>query len=163
MRVMGIDPGSNCTGYGIVESASGVLKLIHCDTIKTQAKIGFPEKLKTIYEELISAIRRFQPDELSVEDLFFSVNAKSALKLGQARGVILLAGANENIPIAEYSPLEVKQSTVGYGRANKIQVQAMVRRLLNLKAAPISLDASDALAIAICHLHSSCMSERIRA
>ena len=163
MRVMGIDPGSNRTGYGIVESVGGALKLVHCGTIRTPAKSGFPEKLKTIYENLVTTIRQLQPDELAVEDLFFSVNAKSALKLGQARGVVLLAGANENIPIAEYSPLEVKQSTVGYGRADKNQVQAMVCRLLKMKTAPDSLDASDALAIAICHLHSSSMRERIRA
>ena len=161
MRVMGIDPGSNRTGYGIVESYRNQLELVHWDTIRTQTKSSFPLKLKIIYEKLISIICQFEPDELAVEDLFFSVNPKSILKLGQARGVILLAGANKNIPIAEYSPLEVKQSTVGYGKADKKQVQAMVCRLLNLKIIPNSFDASDALAVAICHLHSSSLKERI--
>ena len=162
MRVMGIDPGSNCTGYGIIESSGHSLKLIHYDTVRTGTKSDFPNKLKSIYDKLISIIRQYRPDQLAVEDLFFSVNAKSAIKLGQARGVVLLAGAHENIVIAEYSPLQVKQSTVGYGKADKNQVRAMVCRLLNLKTEPDSLDASDALAIAICHLHSSSMEERIR-
>tara|TARA_B100000686_G_scaffold311146_1_gene354513 strand:+ start:658 stop:1146 length:489 start_codon:yes stop_codon:yes gene_type:complete len=160
---MGIDPGSNRTGYGIVEAVGGSLKLLHCDTIQTSKKVTFPQKLKTIYDDLISAICQQRPNELAVEDIFFSINAKSALKLSQARGVILLAGANENLPITEYSPLEVKQSIVGYGRADKNQVQAMVCRLLNIKSAPNTLDASDALAIAICHLHSSSIRKRIHA
>lgn len=153
MSIMGIDPGSNRTGYGIIEAKDDELKLIQWGDVRTNPKETFPQRLKTIYEELIKLIREFAPDAVAVEDLFFAVNAKSTLKLGQVRGVILLTAANENIPIAEYSPLEVKQSVVGYGRADKKQVQSMVCRLLKLKNPPNTLDASDALAIAICHHH----------
>jgi len=119
--------------------------------------------LKTIYDELVRLLRQYRPDTVAVEDLFFAVNAKSALKLGQTRGVVLLAAANENKPIGEYSPLEVKQSVAGYGRAAKEQVQGMVVRLLALEKPPQPLDASDALAIAICHIHTANTQSRQRA
>ena len=163
MRVMGIDPGSNCTGYGIIESNDNGLSPIHWGDVRTGSKEAFPLRLKIIYNELVQIIREYTPDAVAVEDLFFAVNAKSALKLGQTRGVILLAGANENIPIAEYTPLEVKQSVVGYGRADKKQVQSMVCRLLNIETPPNPLDASDALAIAICHSHTAGSPKSLRA
>jgi crossover junction endodeoxyribonuclease RuvC len=163
MRVMGIDPGSQCTGFGIVEEQKGKLVSVHWGTIRAKTNQGFPERLKSIYQVLVETIQEFSPDEVAVEDLFFASNAKSALKLGQTRGVALLAAANMDKLIAEYSPLEVKQSVAGYGRADKVQVQSMVTRLLSLKAPPQPYDASDALAIAICHTHSLGMRSKILA
>ena len=160
--VMGIDPGSNCTGYGFVEEVKGQLRVIHWGAVKTKAKQAFPERLKLIYNELVQVIREFSPDVVAVEDLFFAKNVKSALKLGQTRGATLMAAVNENVAIAEYSPLEVKQSVVGYGRADKIQVQDMVTALLGLKEKPEPFDASDALAVAICHLHTAQSQTRLQ-
>ncbi len=154
MRVMGIDPGSLCTGYGIVEEAGGQLTSIHFGSIKSQSKTPFAHRLKAIYDGLIVVIEAYRPDAVAVEDVFFAANAKSTIKLGQTRGVALLAAVNTDIALAEYTPLEVKQSVVGYGRADKHQVQDMVTALLKLKEKPEPLDASDALAVAICHLHS---------
>lgn len=162
MRVMGIDPGSNCTGYGIVEETKGKLKGIHWGSISCKKGQAFPDRLKFIYSGLVQAIHEFSPDAVAVEDLFFAVNVKSALKLGQTRGVTLLAAANQNRPIAEYSPLEIKQSVVGYGRADKNQVCDMVTALLGLKEKPHPFDASDALAVAICHIHSAKSRQRMR-
>ncbi|MFQ5673475.1 MAG: crossover junction endodeoxyribonuclease RuvC [Nitrospinales bacterium] len=163
MRVMGIDPGSLCTGYGIVDETGGKLSAVQWGGIRCRASEPFARRLKTIYDELTGLLREYQPDTVAVEDLFFAVNAQSALKLGQTRGVALLAAANENKPIGEYSPLAVKQSVAGYGRAAKEQVQSMVVRLLNLKEPPQPLDASDALAIAICHIHTANTQSRRRA
>ncbi|QPJ60379.1 MAG: crossover junction endodeoxyribonuclease RuvC [Candidatus Nitronauta litoralis] len=153
-RILGVDPGSLATGIGIVEAKGSKLKLIHTDTIKTNSKQPFADRLKTIHEGVQAVIEQFDPTALSLEDIFFATNAKSTIKLGQTRGVILLAGAQSNVAIHEYTPLEVKQSIVGYGRADKKQVQAMVMQLLGLKSKPGSLDASDALAVAICHLNN---------
>ena len=163
MRVMGIDPGSICTGYGIVDESKGQLHAVHWGSIRNQPRKNFSERLKRIYDGLQEVIKEFSPDAVAVEDLFFAVNAKSALKLGQTRGVILLAVVNEEKNLAEYSPLEVKQSVVGYGRADKVQVCSMVSRLLNLKKNPEPFDASDALAIAICHIHTANTNARLRA
>ncbi len=162
MRVMGIDPGSNCTGYGIVEETRGQLRAVHWGGIRNNARKPFPERLKHIYGGLVEVIREYAPDCVAVEDLFFASNAKSALKLGQTRGATLLAAVNEDRAVAEYSPLEVKQSVVGYGRADKIQVQTMVTALLGLKQKPEPFDAADALAIAICHLHTASHNARLR-
>lgn len=154
MRVMGIDPGSLCTGYGLVDEAGSKLIPVHFGTVKSHPKQPFAQRLKTIYDGLTAVIEEYQPDAVAVEDVFFATNAKSTIKLGQTRGVALLAAVNHRIELAEYSPLEVKQSIAGYGRADKQQVQAMVTKLLQLKQKPEPLDASDALAVAICHLHS---------
>ncbi len=162
MRVMGIDPGSNCTGYGIIEETKGQLRAVHWGGIRNNARHPFPERLKRIYNDLVAVIREFAPDAVAVEDLFFANNAKSALKLGQTRGATLLAAVNEDREIAEYSPLEVKQSVVGYGRADKIQVQTMVTALLGLKEKPEPFDAADALAVAICHLHTATHKARLK-
>lgn len=154
MRVMGIDPGSLCTGYGIVEETGGQLASIHFGSIKSHSKNPFAQRLKTIYDGLASVMEEYQPDAVAVEDVFFAANAKSTIKLGQTRGVALLAAVKAEITLAEYSPLEVKQSVVGYGRADKHQVRDMVTAILKLKQKPEPMDASDALAVAICHLHS---------
>jgi len=160
---MGIDPGSNCTGYGIVEEINGDLKVVHWGSVKTKPRQSFPEKLKLIYDELIATSREFNPDEVAVEDMFYATNVKSALKLGQTRGVAILSAVNEGKPVAEYSPLEVKQSVVGYGHAEKEQVQDMVTAILKLKEKPEPLDASDALAVAICHIHVATANSRLKA
>jgi len=155
MRVMGIDPGSNCTGCGVIEEINNELKVIYWGSIKSKTRQPFPERLKFIYDELVAIIQNFNPDEVAVEDMFFATNVKSALKLGQTRGIAILSAVNEGKPVTEYSPLEVKQSVVGYGRAEKQQVQEMVTAILKLKEKPEPFDASDALAVAICHIHST--------
>ena len=158
---MGIDPGSSCTGYGIIEEINGALKMVHWGSVKSKSRQPFSQRLKLIYDELILVIRKFNPDEVAIEDMFFATNVKSALKLGQTRGIAVLSAVNEGKPVAEYSPLEVKQSVVGYGRAEKTQVQDMVTSLLRLKEKPEPLDASDALAVAICHIHAATANSRI--
>ena len=153
MKVFGIDPGSARTGYGCVQSDGTRHQLIACGAIAIPATNSFPEKLKIIHVELGTLITRHRPDCIAIENLFHAVNARSALRLGHARGVAMLAAVEAGIPIVEYTPAEVKQSIVGYGRAEKAQVQAMIQLLLGLSAPPSPFDASDALAIAVCHLH----------
>ena len=162
MRVMGIDPGSKCTGCGVIDEVNNELKVVYWGSIKTKPRQSFPERLKFIYDELVAVIKEFNPDEIAVEDMFFATNVKSALKLGQTRGVAILSAVNEGKPVAEYSPLEVKQSVVGYGRAEKQQVQDMVTTLLKLKEKPETFDASDALAVAICHIHTATVNIKIK-
>ena len=159
---MGIDPGSKCTGCGVIDEVNNELKVVYWGSIKTKPRQSFPERLKFIYDELVAVIKEFNPDEIAVEDMFFATNVKSALKLGQTRGVAILSAVNEGKPVAEYSPLEVKQSVVGYGRAEKQQVQDMVTTLLRLKEKPETFDASDALAIAICHIHAATTNLKIK-
>lgn len=161
-RILGIDPGSLNTGLGIVEARGNQLTFVHCEVVRTHARQTFPERLKTIHEGVRAALERFEPTAMAMEDIFFATNARSTIKLGQARGVILLAGAQSEIPIHEYTPLEVKQTLVGHGRADKKQVQSMVMHLLSLKKQPESLDASDALGVAICHLNLFTTREKIR-
>jgi len=161
MRVLGVDCGGVFTGYGIVEADSaGKLLCIDCGAIKLVARDPLPLRLSRIYRELESLIREHGPDEVAIEEVFYALNVKSALTLGQVRGVAMLAAAVAGLPVAEYSPLTIKSSVVGYGRAEKRQVQHMVTRLLQLERVPEPLDASDALAIAICHLHSATTLER---
>jgi crossover junction endodeoxyribonuclease RuvC len=154
MRVLGIDPGSNITGYGIVEQQGG--RLIHIDNgcIVTETKSPLHVRLKDIYSGLREVIDRYDPDSVSIEDIFFSQNARSALKLGQARGAAILSSVNAGKDVFEYTPMQVKQAVVGYGRATKEQVQRMTRVLLNLPEVA-KADAADALAVAICHINSS--------
>ena len=159
---MGIDPGSNCTGFGIVEEIKGNLNAVHWSSVRSNTKDTFPKRLKRIYNELIIAIEKFSPDIVAVEDLFYATNVKTVIKLGQTRGVALLAAVNNGLQVAEYSPLQIKQSVVGYGRADKNQVQNMVTTLLRLKEKPDPFDASDALAAAICHIHHDGMQQRIK-
>ena len=153
MKVFGIDPGSARTGYGCVQSDGSRHRMIACGAITIPADHSFPEKLKVIHVELGALIARHRPDVVVIENLFHAINARSALKLGHARGVAMLAAVEAGVPICEYTPAEVKQSVVGYGRAEKGQVQSMVQLLLGLSDPPTPFDASDALAIAVCHLH----------
>ena len=153
MRVFGIDPGSARTGYGCVQSDGSRHRLIACGAISVPAANTFPEKLRIIHFELAALLAAHRPDCVAIENLFHAVNARSALKLGHARGVAMLAAVQAGVPIVEYTPAEVKQSIVGYGRAEKMQVQSMVQLLLGLTVPPTPFDASDALAIAVCHLH----------
>ena len=159
---MGIDPGSNCTGFGIVEEIKCNLNAVHWSSVRSTTKDTFPKRLKRIYNELIIAMEKFSPDIVAVEDLFYSTNVKTVIKLGQTRGVALLAAVNSGLKVAEYSPLQIKQSVVGYGRADKNQVQDMVTTLLRLKKKPDTFDASDALAAAICHIHHDGIQQKIK-
>jgi crossover junction endodeoxyribonuclease RuvC len=153
VKVFGIDPGSVRTGYGCVQSDGTRHRLITCGAIAIPASDPFPRKLHIIHTELAALMAQHQPDCVAIENLFHAANARSALRLGHARGVAMLAAVEAGIPIVEYTPAEVKQSVVGYGRAEKGQVQSMIQLLLGLGHPPAPHDASDALAIAICHLH----------
>ena len=156
MRVLGIDCGGEYTGYGVVEQdPDGAMRHIACGAIRLNPRLPLPSRLNQIFNELRGLIGLHRPDVAAIEEIFYSVNAKSALKLGQVRGVAMLAVASCGLPLAEYAPLAIKSAVVGYGRAEKTQVQKMVARLLQLSALPEPLDASDALAIAICHLHTA--------
>ena len=164
MRVLGIDCGGEYTGYGVVEmDTGGRLCCLVCGAIKLSPREALPRRLSRIFTELGDVIARHQPDEVAIEDVFYALNVKSALKLGQVRGVAMLAAAVAGLEVAEYSPLTIKSSVVGYGRAEKQQVQHMVTRLLDLSVPPEPMDASDALAIAICHLHTAGTLSRQRA
>lgn len=161
MRVLGIDCGTEYTGFGVVELAtSGRLTCITCGAIKLSPREPMAPRLNRIYAELYSLICDHHPDQVAIEDVFYAVNVKSALKLGQVRGVAMLAAGAAGLDVAEYSPLSIKSAVVGYGKAEKHQVQHMVTRLLDLAEPPESADASDALAIAICHLHTAATLER---
>ena len=155
MLVLGIDPGTATTGYGLVrEDSGGNLSALEFGVIRTPSGDPMPQRLRQIYTQLQEIISLHRPDTGAVEKLFFQSNVKTAISVGQARGVTLLALAETEIPIAEYTPLEIKQAVVGYGSADKQQVQHMIRALLNLDDIPKPDDAADALAVAICHLHS---------
>lgn len=155
MIIIGIDPGYAITGYGVVEYVSNRFRVLDYGVISTKAKTSFELRLMTIYHEITSLTKRYQPDVMAVEELFFSKNTTTAIGTAQARGVILLAGAQAGIPIFEYTPMQVKLAVTGYGRADKNQVTQMIRILLHLNSeVKIIDDASDALAIAICQAHS---------
>ena len=156
MRVFGIDCGTEYTGYGIVETTGrNHLQYVHCGAVKLIKRFNSADRLKQVHDELTAQIAAHLPDIVAIEEVFYSVNPKSALKLGQVRGVAMLAAAQAGVPLAEYSPLSIKSAVVGYGRADKQQVQFMVTKLLNLAQAPEPYDASDALALAICHIHTA--------
>lgn len=154
MIVLGIDPGSRITGYGIVKKSGN--SLIHIDNgaIFTDGATDFPGRLKKIFDDLLEIISQYHPDQVAIENIFFATNPQSALKLGQARGAAIVAAVHSGLPVAEYSALQVKQAVVGQGKATKEQVQKMVRALLSLPEIA-QADASDALAVAICHINSS--------
>jgi crossover junction endodeoxyribonuclease RuvC len=155
MLVIGIDPGTAITGYGIVrEDEAGNLSAIDYGVITTPAKMPMPERLVEIYRQLKEIVLLHRPDCAAVEKLFFQKNVKTAITVGQGRGVAILALAENKMPVAEYTPLEIKQAVVGYGGADKTQVQQMVKALLYLDDIPRPDDAADALAVAICHIHS---------
>lgn len=154
MIVLGIDPGSNATGYGIVKSSGNHISHVASGVIKTNPKQDFSFRLKTIYDGIAKVISDFSPDVCSLESIFFCKNVQSALKLGHTRGAIMIAAANHDLRVYEYAPTEIKQAVTGYGRASKEQVFAMVSMLLNVKDIG-KLDISDALAAAICHINAS--------
>jgi len=155
--VLGIDPGTAITGYGLVHENDEGLALVDCGVITTPADQPLPQRLQTIYRGLAAIIGQHRPDQVAVEELFFSRNVRTALSVGQARGVVLLAAAEAGLPLHEYKPLEVKQTVAGYGGADKRQVQEMVRMLLHLEQVPEPDDAADAVAVAVCHVHSARM------
>jgi crossover junction endodeoxyribonuclease RuvC len=161
MRILGIDPGTRITGYGLIEKQGN--RLIHIDNgaICTRAETPLADRLQIIYDGLCRVISQYGPEAVSIEQIFVAKNALSALKLGHARGVAMLAGVHASLPVTEYSAVEVKNAVVGYGRAAKTQVQQMVRVLLKLPEVAQE-DASDALAVAICHAHSCELKNRLQ-
>jgi crossover junction endodeoxyribonuclease RuvC len=163
VRVLGIDPGSETTGWGVVEGEARRYKLIEYGTVKAPARERFSARLLKISDGIEAVIEKYKPEVCSVEEAFYATNVKVALKLGQVRGVILLAAERAGLEIGEYSPRLIKQTVVGYGNAEKHQVQEMVRVLLSLRTTPQPHDAADALAIAICHFHHAGVKERVLA
>src|SRR5438270_3154266 len=156
MRVLGIDCGTEFTGYGVVElGPDGRLCSCLYGAIRLSPRDPLPERLATVFSRLGEIIRDQRPDNVAIEDIFYAVNVKSALKLGQVRGVAMLAASSAGLPVAEYAPLSIKSAVVGYGKAEKQQVQQMVTRLLRLEVEPDPPDVADALAIAICHIHTA--------
>jgi crossover junction endodeoxyribonuclease RuvC len=161
VRVLGIDCGTEYTGYGVVELlADGQLRCCCWGAIRLSPRDPLPKRLSLAFTRLCEVIEKHHPDNVAIEDVFYAVNVKSALKLGQVRGVAMLAASSSGLEVAEYAPLSIKSAVVGYGKADKHQVQQMVTRLLNLELPPDSPDAADALAIAICHLHTASTLQR---
>lgn len=154
MIIFGIDPGYAIVGFGVVEYTGNKFRTINFGSIITDPKDTFPERLKIVYDELTKLLEEYKPDCIAIEELFFNKNVKTAINVGQARGVQLLAAINTGAQVYEYTPLQIKQGVVGYGRAEKKQVQEMVRVILGLKNVPKPDDTADALAVAICHAHS---------
>jgi crossover junction endodeoxyribonuclease RuvC len=155
VKVFGIDPGSDRTGYGCVETDGSRHRVVACGAISSPSATPFPEKLLKIHTRLAALISECRPDCVSIENIFFATNARSALKLGHARGVAMLAAVEAGLPVVEYTPTEIKRAVVGYGRAEKHQVQHMMKLLLGLDRVPTPHDAADALAVAVCHIHST--------
>lgn len=154
--ILGIDPGFAIVGYGVIEKDSrGNLKPIDYGVINTHAKLPFASRISQIHDDLKMLIEKYKPDVMAVEELFFYKNVKTAIEVGQARGVIILTGIQKGLPIREFTPLQIKQAVASYGRAEKQQVQQMVKTLLNLKKIPTPDDAADALAVAICSANSN--------
>lgn len=155
MKIFGIDPGSDRTGYGCIETSGSRHHLVVCGSLSAPARSTFPDKLRHIHAGLAALLERHRPDCVAVEDIFYARNVRSALKLGHARGIALLAAAEAGLPVAEYPPARIKLAVVGFGRAEKHQVGEMIRLLLGLDEVPTPHDAADALAVAVCHLHSA--------
>ena len=161
MRTLGIDPGFAITGYSIIDYIGNKFYLRTSGAILTEAKTSFPLRLEKINKELAEIIENYNPDAMSIEELFFNNNAKTAINVAQARGVILVTARMHNLDIFEYTPLQVKQAVTGYGRADKIQVQRMVKMILNEEKLPKLDDVTDSMAMAICHAHSAKFSEKL--
>jgi crossover junction endodeoxyribonuclease RuvC len=151
MIILGVDPGIATVGFGVVELVGNKYRVLDYGAILTPSDQLFPHRLRAVYNQLNDIIKRYRPDDLAIEELFFNKNVKTAIKVGHARGVEILAAVNHDIEVYEYTPLQVKQAVVGYGRAEKRQVQEMVKILLNLDKIPKPDDVADALAVAICH------------
>lgn len=162
LLILGIDPGIAILGFGLVQYIANKFTVIDYGAVTTNAGTPMPERLNLIYDELTGIIERYKPDAIAVEELFFNKNIKTALMVGHARGVAVLAGSKSKVPVYEYTPLQVKQAVVGYGRAEKSQIQQMVKILLNLREIPKPDDVADALAVAICHGNSSNFSEQFK-
>src|SRR4029079_19055389 len=161
MRVLGIDPGSETLGWGVVEGSGLKYSLVDYGTVRSNPRQAFSKRLHNVYRGVEEVFERYRPELLSIEEAFYAVNVGVALKLGQVRGVMLLLAEQRGVEIAEYSPRLIKQTVVGYGNAEKHQVQEMVRLLLALKSVPAPHDAADALAVAICHFHHAQFKEKI--
>lgn len=161
MKILGIDPGYGITGFGLIEIIGNRHRAISYDAIHTSANTPMPERLLSLYESLEKIIVEKQPDRVAVEELFFNKNVSTAILAGQGRGMALLAAAKYKVPVYEYTPLQVKQAVTGYGRADKAQIQQMVKILLNLPSIPKPDDVSDALAVAICHAQFAQIEERL--
>lgn len=161
MRIMGIDPGIAIVGFGFIDKEGSRLVPVQYGSIQTEAHTDNAVRLQMVYDATVQLLDKYKPDAVAIEKLFFNRNVTTAFTVGQARGVLMLAAVQKGIPIAEYTPLQVKQSVVGYGKAEKKQVQEMVRMLLHLSAAPKPDDVADALAIAICHAHASTLQHKI--
>lgn len=155
MRILGIDPGYAIVGFGVLEYDGYKFKPVEFGAITTEAGTDFSVRLKMIYDDMTYVVTKFKPDVLAIEKLFFNTNQKTGIDVAQARGVTILSAVNNDVPVFEYTPLQVKQSVVGYGRAEKMQVMEMTRRILGLATVPKPDDTADALAIAICHGHAS--------
>ncbi len=160
IRVLGIDPGTKITGFGLIDIITSSLTHVANGSIRTDPKTSFPLKLQQIYLGVSEIIQNYRPDAVAIEDIFYAKNARSALKLGHSRGVAVLAAVNSGLSLFSYSPLEVKKAVVGFGKAQKEQVQSMVQILLRLPSLA-DIDASDALAVAICHVHSDMIRMKI--
>lgn len=162
MIILGVDPGTLITGYGVIEERNGKFKVLAYDVVKNRSEQSMPIRLRAIYSTLCKVIERYHPDEFAIETAFYGKNAQSAMKLGHARGVSILAAVNAEIPTSEYSPREVKRAVVGSGAASKDQVSFMIQSILNLKTPPKYYDATDALAVALCHCHKTTKPRRSR-
>jgi crossover junction endodeoxyribonuclease RuvC len=160
-RAIGIDPGTARLGYAVVEEQRSTLRLLTCGVIETPAGMPMAQRLLALFHDLTRIVREYEPREMAVEELFFAKNTTTVISVGQARGVALLVGAEAGLRISEYKPMQVKQAVHGYGLAKKEQVGEMVRMLLGLDSVPRPDDAADAAAIAICHLHTSHLSDRL--
>lgn len=161
MLILGIDPGTAIMGYGLIEKKGNRLFPVDYGCWRTPAHTPMSERLLTLYNEIEAYIKEKQPNYVAVEELFFNRNTTTAISVGQARGIVLLAAAQSGIPVYEYTPLQVKQAVAGYGRADKVQIQQMVKALLGLQEIPKPDDTADALAIAICHAHSVSLLNRM--
>ena len=161
MRILGIDPGFAITGYSVLDYIGNKFKLITSGAVTTPAGMSFPLRLEKLYDDLTAIIEEYNPDAASVEELFFHSNAKTVINVAQARGVILVVARKMNVDTFEYTPLQIKQAVVGYGRADKMQVQRMVKTILNVETLPKLDDTTDSMAAAICHAHSAKFSQKL--
>lgn len=161
MKILGIDPGYAILGYGVVEMKGNRFEASGFGAITTEAGFDMPDRLKHLYSSLMEVISVYQPDEAAIEELFFNTNTKTAMMVSQARGVAILACTNSGLPVSEYTPLQIKQALTGHGRADKAQVQFMVKNILSLKDTPKPDDVADALAAAVCHGNSSGAKDRM--
>ncbi|HHU62950.1 MAG TPA: crossover junction endodeoxyribonuclease RuvC [Clostridiales bacterium] len=162
MVILGIDPGIAIMGYGIIEYKHDDFNVLDYGCVRTDSSLNTAKRLEQLYNSILYLVHKYKPEDMAVEELFFNKNAKTAMVIGQARGVCILAGSNCGLKVYEYTPLQVKQGVVGYGRAEKAQVQQMVKTLLKLDSIPKPDDAADALAVAVCHAHSKRVNHLLR-